>query len=786
MKKTFLSLLLLFTCNFIFATDYYISNSGNDANNGTSVTMPWKTLTKLNSSWTSIVSGDRVLFQCADTFFGSINVTKSGITLGSYGIGAKPIITGFHIVTTWTSAGNNKWTTTIPTSLNFIRLLTINGQLIRNGRYPNYVDGFAGWIRYTNQLAAVSPVTVTSATAIPTNLSDGELVLFKNNWNLDVMPINSITGNNITCTNPAGQYGITANAYLANWGFFVQNSINALDQQNEWHISNATKVLTIFSTTNPSTNVVKIPIVATLISTGNQSNITIDGLDIQGATEKGIATTGGSGITIKNCVVRYIQGWGIDFRSSNLTVTDNTVRDIGSNGIWFNGGGTIARNIIKACGVIEGLAGLTSSGSGSLGNQDSQHSGIDLGTNNGNICSQNILDSIGYIGIRFGGNNMLIENNVIQNVCITKSDGGAIYCWDTDGNSIRSNRRIKNNIILNTGKFLYGTNTPGGNTQGYGIYFDGGANNILCDSNVIGPNIYNQNSICSYNNITNTQDDAAIMLNFAWNTTIRRNIVFGWPDAMEMWRYAGYHEPNGNRFVDNALYVNGGGTDLCTWNQSFQYHTLDNSTIAQIQTQVQALGVMDSNFVSNFAPSPFTYKGQAVNPGGPVSLSAWRTFSGKDANTTSFPNTTPDFQVNTTSTPRTYSFPGLSKKDFRGNVYNDSAIILPFYGNIFFPNDTGIVLKINDPIVNQPPINVTKTQVFILPNPSLDKFELSIKSKSNRNVTILVYDIQGKLLFQNTGAHNKRYFFGSNFLSGTYIVNVIQGGENLIFKIIKG
>jgi hypothetical protein len=352
--------------------------------------------------------------------------------------------------------------------------------------------------------------------------------------------------------------------------------------------------------------------------------------------------------------------------------------------VWFGGSGTITGNALKRIGAWEGLPGLTSSGAGTQGNQDDQYEGILLQSSNGITCSLNTIDSTGYNGIKHYGSNITIEKNVINFPCVTKSDGGGIYCWDNDGTLARTNRRVKNNIVLNSGKFLYGVSTPGLNTASYGIYFDGGSNGALCDSNVIGPNVYNQNSRC--NNPTNTSDDAGLMLNGGTNLTLRGNIVFGWPDALEIWKPASCCVPTNNRIVGNALYVNGGGTDLCTWNQSLQYHRIDNSTIAQIQTQVQALGVIDSNFVSDFAPSPYTYKSQAVNPGGPVSLAAWRTYSGKDVNTQSFPNTTPDFQYNATNTPRTYSFPGLSKKDFRGVVYNNSAIIPPFYGNIFFPN----------------------------------------------------------------------------------------------------
>ncbi|MEO8415318.1 MAG: hypothetical protein ABI472_16785, partial [Ginsengibacter sp.] len=116
MKTLFLSafIVLCLTAN---ATNYYISASGNDANNGTSTSTPWKSLNKLNAYFSSLKSGDNVLFNRGDIFYGSLTVNKSGasgapITLGAYGSGANPVITGFTNVTAWTNLGGNIWEST--------------------------------------------------------------------------------------------------------------------------------------------------------------------------------------------------------------------------------------------------------------------------------------------------------------------------------------------------------------------------------------------------------------------------------------------------------------------------------------------------------------------------------------------------------------------------------------------------------------------------------------------------------------------------------------------------
>ena len=50
--KLFQSLLItlvIFSTNSLNATNYYVSSSGNDSNAGTSESLPWKTLTKVNN-----------------------------------------------------------------------------------------------------------------------------------------------------------------------------------------------------------------------------------------------------------------------------------------------------------------------------------------------------------------------------------------------------------------------------------------------------------------------------------------------------------------------------------------------------------------------------------------------------------------------------------------------------------------------------------------------------------------------------------------------------------------
>src|SRR6187402_2997846 len=92
------------------ATNYYLSNGGNDNNNGTSKNTPWLSLKKLSQHAKWISPGDSILLESGSLFRGSIDITCSDIYVGTYNSGSKPIITGAHVLSEWKYFKNNIWT----------------------------------------------------------------------------------------------------------------------------------------------------------------------------------------------------------------------------------------------------------------------------------------------------------------------------------------------------------------------------------------------------------------------------------------------------------------------------------------------------------------------------------------------------------------------------------------------------------------------------------------------------------------------------------------------------
>jgi hypothetical protein len=91
--------LMLIFCTKCFATTYYVSSTGNDANTGTSPASAWATIAKVNG--TTFLPGDVLLFEGSHIFSGSIFLNAADandpgqiFTISSFGSGIATIDAG--------------------------------------------------------------------------------------------------------------------------------------------------------------------------------------------------------------------------------------------------------------------------------------------------------------------------------------------------------------------------------------------------------------------------------------------------------------------------------------------------------------------------------------------------------------------------------------------------------------------------------------------------------------------------------------------------------------------
>lgn len=667
--KRLLFILLLLISQQSFATNWYISNSGDNAHAGTTPSTPWQTISKVNSSFSGFASGDSVLFERGGIFYGEIIVNKSGssgnpIIISSYGTGAKPIITGFTTASGFTSIGINLWESTVITGTNRVNMVTESGIPTGMGRYPN-----SGYRTFQTSNANIS-ITDNTLANVP-NFTGGEVCVRKYHWYLSRDSISNHAGNTITYV---GTSGLNSND---GFGYFVQNHFNTLDAQGEWFFNKATRKIDIYSATSPTN--IKVSTIDTLFYIAGFDNITIDGIAFDGGNVSsivfGTTLSASTNITIKNCDLNNSGRDAIYGTNDDLaTITNNTIYNSYNNAIYLeNEGGystnaTITSNDINQAGYIAGM-GYANQAYGT------NYSGITVyGANP--LIQYNTIDSVGYNAIAFFYNNSKIYNNFINNFCFVKDDGGGIYTVDMQG-LIETGREIVGNIVLNAIGAGQGT-TDGSSAQG--IYVDDRADGIAIVGNTVGNSIY-----------------ASLYVHNGTNLNIRANTFY---NGMQ----------RGQLFVHDS-YATGFPIRSVTDNSNIVYVNTAGVLITEISTIRNDIDTMFTMIDSNVYARPISPSGTIIHTtrtvgvtptAGNYTLATWKTaYPLWDIHTSQLPlNTaTPELKYNASSSPLTYNFSGFSKIDVYGTVYNNSAIIPAWSSKILLPN--GVIPPSNiNPVAN--------------------------------------------------------------------------------------
>lgn len=633
MMKLILAISLLGFTYKSQATNYYVSNVGNDANAGTSPGASWQHVSKVNSSVFN--PDDSVLFNGGDSWNEALRFPSSGtsghvIYIGAYGTGANPIITGLQTVTGWTDSTGNFWVANVPNSVAYQNTVLINGVITAKGRYPNVTNLTCNEIGYTK---------ISTIPALPFDPTGAEVVLRSYAWIIDVSKINSVSGINAHDT-----FYVQPLTYnLTNqFNYFIQNSINCLDTQNEWAYDSLNKKLYIYSTLQPSA---QISVLDTVVSTHNRSYLTFQNIQFQGGNRITFSMDSGSNVILKNYSINYsgMNGIGLN-KSPKTTIQNGTINNSLNDGIytrWPSDSTLFDTDTIKNSGTIVGM--------GLSGNAASE---AVFAYGNTIKFQNNRTDSAGYNAYTwFGGLRDTVYRNYITNFCLTKADGSGIY---TDGN-LTSNPQtgslVRSNIVDKGIGF-------DANNAVSGIYMDNQSTGIRIDSNTVS-NIFRGGDIA---------------LNGGSNFTVRDNTA---------WAYQGTTSTaasGASFFVGNSIAF---GTSTII-NNIF-YSTYRFSPVVYFGTGT-GTSTEDSNYVlrANASDSLFHDGGSTY-----YNLATWRTATGLDAHTSiAFPassnSTTGTLYINPTQSDSTITFSG-KKVDAKNNKYIGSITLHSFQSALLFP-----------------------------------------------------------------------------------------------------
>jgi parallel beta-helix repeat protein len=474
MKKTIFISLFLLSIISLYAGNYYISSSsGSDTNDGKTIQSAWMSLSKLNKSMNLLQPGDSVLFKCNDTLVGQILVLKSGnnnksICFGSYGSGNKPIISGKTTVISWSQSSANIWDASCPDCNGSVTNFFINQIPQQIGRWPNINEPNKGYRTFTTHIGLNQIVDKTLPDSI--NWTGAEAVVRRVRWILDRLTIKAQKQDTLEFKTSVSY------EFLDGFGYFIQNDPRTLDQQGEWYFNPDNKQFTIFSETDPNTLLTETTKIDTLIKLAGVKYITVENLHFDGSGKIALFMNNCKTISIRNNDFTCSGENGIVMNNSDGVIFENNQINHTNNnafGQWNCNSFTMRNNTIKNTSLVPGM------GQGA----DGQYMGVTL-SGNKSLFEFNTIDSVGYIGLAFNGDSVIIQNNVISNYCMTKDDGGGIYTWNT-GSPINYSRKVIGNILFNAIGAPEGSGWSG--VAAEGIYMDDRSPNV----DIIGNTVFN-------------------------------------------------------------------------------------------------------------------------------------------------------------------------------------------------------------------------------------------------------------------------------------------------------
>ncbi len=107
--------------------------------------------------------------------------------------------------------------------------------------------------------------------------------------------------------------------------------------------------------------------------------------------------------------------------------------------------------------------------------------------------------------------------------------------------------------------------------------------------------------------------------------------------------------------------------------------------------------------------------------------------------------------------------------------------------NNYTCTNSGVAPIANYVDISAPEETVAKLEVRVAPNPTMSEFVLIVNSKTDGLVNIKVTDAYGKLVATlNKVVPGSAVRVGSNFTSGIYFAEIVQGTQRKVVKMIKG
>lgn len=240
-------------------------------------------------------------------------------------------------------------------------------------------------------------------------------------WAWNIVPVKSVDNetDTIWLRRPVS-YGL-----MIGDRYFVQNLLAELDAPGEWYLDRDKARLYFWPPADLTSGDVTVPVAQSVIVANEADNVTLRGFTIEGCDGTAVTFNTCVGSLVAGCTIRNTGQWAVSISGGHNTgAAGNDIDATGAGGVTINAGDrkTLTRGDCYADNnYIHHIAAI----------HRTYRAGVKL-AGVGNRASHNLIHDCYHQGLAVGGNDHLVEYNVVHHTNLGSEDTGGLYMSSRD------------------------------------------------------------------------------------------------------------------------------------------------------------------------------------------------------------------------------------------------------------------------------------------------------------------------------------------------------------------
>ena len=240
-------------------------------------------------------------------------------------------------------------------------------------------------------------------------------------WAWNIVPIKSVDRetDTIWLSRPVS-YGL-----MIGDRYFVQNLLAELDAPGEWYLDRDEAKLYFWPPADLALGEVSVPVAESLVVADGASHVTLREFTLENCGGTAVGLKDCTASLVAGCTIRNTGAWGVSISGGHNTgAVGNDICRTGAGGIRIHAGDrkTLTRGDCYADNnYIHHIAAF----------QRTYHTGVNL-AGVGNRASHNLIHDCYHQGLLVGGNDHVVEYNVVRHTNLGSEDTGGLYMSSRD------------------------------------------------------------------------------------------------------------------------------------------------------------------------------------------------------------------------------------------------------------------------------------------------------------------------------------------------------------------